>query len=594
MSSYDNKKTSPAFSPVDSQGPAQIPVLSFDDFTFTYKAQIEPTLYDIRLSVRRGEKILILGPSGSGKSTLVHCINGLIPHAFSGKREGSLSLLGKETGSLGIFDISKKVGTVLQDTDGQFVGLSAGEDIAFAAENDCIPTGEIHRRVIEAARLVRIEDHLGKAPQDLSGGQKQRVSIAGVLIDAVEILLFDEPLANLDPAAGQEAIELIDTLHRETGKTVIIVEHRLEDALHRPVDRIVVIAEGRIIADLPPAELLAKDVLRKTGIREPLYLSALRYAGIEIRPEMQPESVQTIQFDRQRLGNWADSLPVPAPEEHRPALLEVRDLDFYYPRDLEKRPVLEGVSFTLAKGECVSLVGKNGVGKSTLAKLICGFNQPVSGSIRFGGQDLTGLSIKERAERIGYVMQNPNQMISHSLIFDEAALGLRARGIDEQEIRERVGEVFSICGLYSFRNWPVSALSFGQKKRLTIASILVMGVSLLILDEPTAGQDHRHYSDIMEFLQKLNREQGLSFLLVTHDMHLMLEYTHRALVLAGGKLLASGLPAEILTDDSLVEAASLKRTSLYDLALRAEITDPRAFVRHFINYEDSRRKASPL
>jgi energy-coupling factor transport system ATP-binding protein len=594
VSSYDNKKTSPAFSPVDSQGPAQIPVLSFDDFTFTYKAQIEPTLYDIRLSVRRGEKILILGPSGSGKSTLVHCINGLIPHAFSGKREGSLSLLGKETGSLGIFDISKKVGTVLQDTDGQFVGLSAGEDIAFAAENDCIPTGEIHRRVIEAARLVRIEDHLGKAPQDLSGGQKQRVSIAGVLIDAVEILLFDEPLANLDPAAGQEAIELIDTLHRETGKTVIIVEHRLEDALHRPVDRIVVIAEGRIIADLPPAELLAKDVLRKTGIREPLYLSALRYAGIEIRPEMQPESVQTIQFDRQRLGNWADSLPVPAPEEHRPALLEVRDLDFYYPRDLEKRPVLEGVSFTLAKGECVSLVGKNGVGKSTLAKLICGFNQPVSGSIRFGGQDLTGLSIKERAERIGYVMQNPNQMISHSLIFDEAALGLRARGIDEQEIRERVGEVFSICGLYSFRNWPVSALSFGQKKRLTIASILVMGVSLLILDEPTAGQDHRHYSDIMEFLQKLNREQGLSFLLVTHDMHLMLEYTHRALVLAGGKLLASGLPAEILTDDSLVEAASLKRTSLYDLALRAEITDPRAFVRHFINYEDSRRKASPL
>ncbi|MDR3144827.1 MAG: ABC transporter ATP-binding protein [Treponema sp.] len=570
------------------------PALCFKDFTFQYQAQAEPTLVNINLTVRRGEKILILGPSGSGKSTLAHCINGLVPQGFKGSLQGSLSILGRDSRDLSIFEISKMVGTVLQDTDGQFVGLNAGEDIAFAAENDCIPTADMRRRVVKAARLVRMEDHLGKAPQDLSGGQKQRVSIAGVLMDAVEILLFDEPLANLDPAAGKEAIELIDTLHRETGKTVIIVEHRLEDALHRPVDRIVVIAQGRIIADLPPAELLASDVLRKNGIREPLYLSALRYAGIEIRPEMRPESVQTIEFDRKRLGGWAETLPDPAPEEARPALLELRDLDFYYPRDLEKRPVLEGISFTLAKGECVSLVGKNGAGKSTLAKLICGFNRPVSGSIRFEGQDLADCSIKERAERIGYVIQNPNQMISHPMIFDETALGLRTRGIGEREIRERVEEVLRVCGLYPFRNWPVSALSFGQKKRLTIASILVMGVSLLILDEPTAGQDYRHYSEIMEFLQKLNREQGLSFLLVTHDMHLMLEYTRRALVLAEGRLLASGSPADILTDDRLVEAASLKRTSLYDLALRADIANPRAFVRHFINYEDTRREGPPL
>ncbi|MDR1949915.1 MAG: DUF3744 domain-containing protein [Spirochaetaceae bacterium] len=576
------------------QPSALLPLVSFDNFTFTYKAQTEPSLYDITLSVRRGEKVLILGPSGSGKSTLVHCINGLIPHAFSGRIGGGLFLAGKDTRDLTIFDISKEVGTVLQDTDGQFVGLNAGEDIAFAAENDNIPTPEIHRRVGDAARLVRMEDHLDKAPQDLSGGQKQRVSIAGVLVDAVEILLFDEPLANLDPAAGQEAIELIDTLHRETGKTVIIVEHRLEDVLHRPVDRIVVIDRGRIIADLPPAELLAADILRKTGIREPLYLSALRYAGIGFSPEKRPESVNTVEFDRRRLVEWAGGLPDPAPEAPRSALLEVGDLDFYYPGDLAKRPVLEGVSFVLAKGECVSLVGKNGAGKSTLAKLICGFNRPVSGFIRFEGRDLADSSIKERAERIGYVMQNPNQMISHPLIYDETALGLRTRGVAENEVRDRVGETLKICGLYPFRNWPVSALSFGQKKRLTIASILVMGVSLLILDEPTAGQDYRHYSDIMEFLRKLNREQGLTFLLVTHDMHLMLEYTRRALVLAGGKLLAAdNSPAAILTDDRLVERASLKRTSLYDLALRAGITDPRGFVRHFIDYEELRREGSP-
>ncbi|QQO09279.1 ABC transporter ATP-binding protein [Breznakiella homolactica] len=561
------------------------PALSFDGFTFKYRSQSEATLHRIRFSVRRGEKILIVGPSGSGKSTLAHCINGLIPHAFPGAASGNLTIGEFDALSLGIFDISKKVGTVLQDPDSQFVGLTAGEDIAFAAENDCIPVGEMKQRVLRTAGVLHIEGHLGKAPQDLSGGQKQRVSLAGVLMDEVDILLFDEPLANLDPAAGQETIELIDWIHKNTGKTILIVEHRLEDVLHRPVDRIVVIDQGWITADLPPGELLASDILRRTGIREPLYLTALRYAGETIIPEIQPDTPGNIRFDPEKLKQWDRDLPEHSPETQGPEILDIRGLSFHYPQDLSRTPVLEDISFTLYQGECVSLVGRNGAGKSTLAKIICGFNDPVTGKLRFDGRDLQTLSIKERSEYIGYVMQNPNQMISFPMIFDEAALGLRSRGMGEAEVKDRVYQTLQICGLYPFRNWPVSALSFGQKKRLTIASILVMGPSLLILDEPTAGQDFRHYSEIMEFLRTLNRNQGLSLLMITHDMHLMLEYTTRAIVLSGGRLLADAAPAEVLTDDAVIEQASLKRTSLYDLAVRGGIEDPRTFVQGFINFD---------
>ncbi|GHU10269.1 putative ABC transporter ATP-binding protein [Spirochaetia bacterium] len=569
--------------------------LTFENFSFQYRSQTEPSLRDINMVIRQGEKVLILGPSGSGKSTLVHCINGLIPNAFPGSVKGTLSIMGSSVlgaaQNMEIFDISKKVGTVLQDTDGQFVGLSAGEDIAFAAENDCVPTEEMRRRVREAAALVQIEDHLQHKPQELSGGQKQRVSLAGVLIDQVDILLFDEPLANLDPAAGKQTIELIDRIHRETGKTVLIVEHRLEDALHRPVDRIIVVDHGRIIADMKPEELLASDILEKTGIRPPLYISALRYAGVPVEPHSKNADVETIEFAPEALRAWDNGLTEDEPEKTGPPLLELKDISFRY--NTESKPVLQDISLTIDRGSSVSLVGKNGAGKTTLASLICGFIQPVSGGILFEGRDLTKLSIRERALQIGYVMQNPNQMISLPLLFDEAALGLRVRGKAEGEIKDTVHETFRICGLYPFRNWPVSALSFGQKKRLTIASILVLGPSLLILDEPTAGQDFRHYSDIMEFLRKLNREQGITLLMITHDMHLMLEYSRCAFILSEGRTIrADSKPAAILTDSELSEAASLKLTSLYPLAIRAGIPDTTAFVRRFIAWDRKVREES--
>jgi len=573
-------------------------VLSFEQFSFKYRAQTEPTLIDINLKVNRGEKILILGPSGSGKSTLIHCINGIIPHAFKGESSGSLSLMGSDIRGLDIFDISKIAGTVLQDTDGQFVGLSAAEDIAFALENDCVTVEEMHRRVTEASMMVDMAAHLDKSPQDLSGGQKQRVSLAGVLVDNVEMLLFDEPLANLDPAAGKDAIELIDELHKKTGKTILIIEHRLEDALHRPVDRIVVIDKGRIIADKKPAEILASDILKETGIREPLYLSALAYSGIAVNSSMAPESLETLDLNFEPLREWDKKQIAENKEkgmgsrewgkEEAHTGLEVRNLTFRYLG--QNTEALKDVSFSVAPGECVALVGRNGSGKSTMAKCICGFVKPDFGSVSYNGKDIADLSIMERAEKIGYVMQNPNQMISFPMIYDETAFALRTRGWSETDVKTSVHEALKVCGLYPFRNWPVSALSYGQKKRLTIASILALRPSFMILDEPTAGQDYRHYTEFMEFLLGLNSDLKISLLLITHDMHLMLEYTSRAVVLSDGVCVADQEPFQVLTDDAIIEKASLKRTSLYDLALKANIPDPRGFVGRYIAGDRKNRR----
>lgn len=566
------------------------PVISFKDYGFQYMAQAEPTLHHVNLDIYPGEKVLIAGTSGSGKSTIGNCINGLIPFAYPGNKTGELLVDGKEVDQSSIFELSHIVGTVLQDTDGQFIGLTVGEDIAFAQENDCVPQDEMKQMVNKVAELVDINHHLDYAPHELSGGQKQRVSLAGVMVEDVKVLLFDEPLANLDPAAGRTTIELIDMVHQRTKAAVIIIEHRLEDVLWRSMDRIVLMDEGRIIADLPTAKLLSGSLLKEHGIREPLYLTALRYAGVRIKEEMHPEHVESLvlsQEQKEMVQNWYQ-MQANAARNNREGeeLLRVEHLEFGYTPD---KRTLQDVSFTIHKGEMVSVVGRNGAGKSTLAKLICGFEKPVSGSVYMEGRDLEGDTIKERASRIGYVMQNPNQMISKPMIWDEVEMALVQSGMPEEERRSRVEETLKICGLYPFRNWPVSALSFGQKKRVTIASILVQRPQVIILDEPTAGQDYYHYTEIMEFLKSLN-QQGYTILMITHDMHLMLEYTPRAIVFSEGRMLADTSAAHVLNNPELVQAANLKETSLYTLSMTCGIEKPQTFTECFIGYEQKEER----
>ena len=547
--------------------------ISFNQFTFQYDAQAEATLKDISFDIAKGEKVLILGPSGSGKSTLAQCLNGIIPNIHKGQAQGQVRIDGQDIFKQSIYDRSQSVSTVLQDPDGQFIGLTVAEDLAFALENDCADQSEMKDKVALWAERLDLTSLLNHRPQDLSGGQKQRVSLAGVLIDESPILLFDEPLANLDPKSGQETIDLIDKIHKEVGATTIIIEHRLEDVLYRPVDRILLVNEGELIFNGSPDELLSSTLLLENGIREPLYVTVLRQLGFDTR------SAQNLsQLDALDLSDLAlpDRVLKDKKDSSSDSILKVEGLSVSYG---DNPAIIEDLSFSLKKGERLAIVGKNGAGKSTLAKALCGF-VPSQGKLTYKGQDISQDSIAERSERIGFVLQNPNQMISQTMIFDEVALGLRLRGIEEAEVEERVHEVLKTCGLYSFRKWPISALSFGQKKRVTIASILVLKPEIIILDEPTAGQDYKTYTDIMTFLDSLQK-QGHTIVMITHDMQLMLEHSDRCLVVVEGKIIADDKPVTILNQKDLLESANLKQTSLYTLGQKLS-SDPVEVTQYYI------------
>lgn len=549
-------------------------MIELKDFSFQYKAQSESTLKNLNLTIYKGEKVLIVGPSGSGKSTIGQCLNGIIPNIYKGTSSGKFLIQGKESFDLSIYEKSHLVSTVLQDTDGQFIGLSVSEDLAFALENDMVELESMKSRVHTWAERLDLSNLLGHRPQDLSGGQKQRVSLAGVLIDESPILLFDEPLANLDPKSGQDIIDLIDQIHEEQGTTTIIIEHRLEDVLYRPIDRVILINQGQVLFNGSPDELLRTTLLAENGIREPLYLTTLRQLGQDISKLPHLDKVEKLP-----LGDVSVDIPTPHFEKGAEAetILELGHLNFAY---REGQPILKDLSLTIPKGQQLAIVGKNGAGKSTLAKAICGFIQ-TEGTYFSKGEDIKGDSVKERAERVGYVLQNPNQMISTNMIFDEVALGLRLRNVPEDQIESRVHQALKTCGLYEFRKWPISALSYGQKKRVTIASILVLGPDVLVLDEPTAGQDQRNYTEIMDFLDELH-QKGHTIVMITHDMQLMLDYSDRAVVVMDGQVLADLTPAELLTQPEILRRANLKETSIFALANRLGV-DPLALTQFYMN-----------
>lgn len=565
------------------------PIIEFKDFSFKYNSQAEPTLKNINLKINKGEKILLAGPSGSGKSTIGRCLNGLIPNINQGEVKGKCLVNGKDITSTSLFDFSFTTSTILQDADSQFIGLTVGEDIAFALENDCQPKDKMHQTVNQWADELKIKELLTQSPQSLSGGQKQIVALTGVLVDESPILLFDEPLANLDPASGLKTMAIIDKIQKELNATVIIIEHRVEEVLSQPIDRIILVNEGTIVADQPTNQLLHSHTLEKIGVREPLYLKALTAADVNLSSIKEVDQISTLPVSEKisdKLAAWTKQAKITKKEADNLPLLKLDHVGHQYSKN-QPYP-LKDVSTTINQGDFISIVGQNGAGKTTLCRTICGFISN-EGKITLKDQNLSDLSIKERAEKIGYVMQDPNQMISQKMIFDEIALGLRLRNVDEETIKQRVDQTLKICGLYPFRHWPISALSFGQKKRVTIAAILVLEPEIIILDEPTAGQDWKTYTEIMSFLKHLNTI-GKTIIIITHDMHLMLEYTSRSLAFAKGKLIADTTPIELLTNQALIKEASLKRTSLYDLAKHYNLPDPNKFVQAYINFEQQNWK----
>lgn len=565
------------------------PIIEFKDFSFKYNSQAEPTLKNINLKINKGEKILLAGPSGSGKSTIGRCLNGLIPNINQGEVKGKCLVNGKDITSTSLFDFSFTTSTILQDADSQFIGLTVGEDIAFALENDCQPKDKMHQTVNQWADELKIKELLTQSPQSISGGQKQIVALAGVLVDESPILLFDEPLANLDPASGLKTMAIIDKIQKELNATVIIIEHRVEEVLSQPIDRIILVNEGTIVADQPTNQLLHSHTLEKIGVREPLYLKALTAADVNLSSIKGVDQISTLPVSEKisdKLAAWTKQAKITKKEADNLPLLKLDHVGHQYSKN-QLYP-LKDVSTTINQGDFISIVGQNGAGKTTLCRTICGFISN-EGKITLKDQNLSDLSIKERAEKIGYVMQDPNQMISQKMIFDEIALGLRLRNVDEETIKQKVDQTLKICGLYPFRHWPISALSFGQKKRVTIAAILVLEPEIIILDEPTAGQDWKTYTEIMSFLKHINTI-GKTIIIITHDMHLMLEYTSRSLAFAKGKLIADTTPIELLTNQALIKEASLKRTSLYDLAKHYNLPDPNKFVQAYINFEQQNWK----
>lgn len=562
------------------------PIITTRKLSFTYHGVKQPTIQDLTFSIWPGEKVLIAGPSGSGKSTLARCLNGLIPNSYRGNLQGLIKINGVNLQDATLRDLSHRVGTVLQDPEGQFVGLTVGEDVSFALENQRVPQNIMDQLVKSVLQQVGMESYVQHTPHQLSGGQKQKIALAGVLVLAPDILLFDEPFANLDPASTIVMMQLINELNVKHNKTILIIEHRIEEVFEMGVDRVLLLHEGQLIANQSPHQILASGYLKEIGIRHPLFLEALENANIRFFDEA-PCSINEwdVQYDElEKVYDWVGYEKFYHNKTFGSnTIVDLERVSFSYDK---QKPLLKNISLDIREHERIALLGHNGAGKSTLSQILLGILKPDSGNVYLNGNNSATWSIADHGEVIGYVMQNPHHMLSQETVWEEVAFGPRNYGFEENEVEYRVAHALEVCGLKGYRNWPISALSFGQKKRVSIASVLSMKPKLLLLDEPTAGQDYRHYRDMMQFINSLTHE-GIALLMATHDMHLALEYTDRSIVLSDGRIIADAPTVEVFSDQELLEAAKLRTTSLYGLAERLNIAPVSVLYRFLMDNEQA-------
>ena len=561
--------------------------------SYAYEGETDAVLSNVSLTVRDGEFVLILGPSGCGKSTLLLLLNGTIPHTMKGQLEGEVTVCGMPVLSTKIASFATEVGMVFQDPEAQIINTRVRDEVCFGLENLCRPAPEILERQREALDFVGLDGFGDRSIFDLSGGQKQRVSIAAVLAARPRLLVLDEPTANLDPAGMAEIFAVLERLNREAGTTIVMVEHRVDELADR-VSRVLMMDRGAIVFDGTPREAFsqrraAHSEENATIPTSAWFPQACEFAlalgdrlGTPVGAAAMPLNVdEAVAFADRWVGTVA-TMPPLVPDATRPsaasgpALLRVDQLSFGYEKD---RPILSDISFNLGQGEMIALCGRNGSGKTTLARLLMHINAPPRGAIWIEGKDVAGLSAREISAEIGYVFQNPDHQFVTDRVWDEIAYGLKVRNYADTAIKERVGEVLDIVDLKRYRDRSPFSLSLGERRRLSVATMLVLEPHLLVLDEPTIGQDNERAQQLMGLMMRLRERYHTTVLMITHDVRLVAEWADRALVIGGGRLLFDGSPAAMFANAALIAEAGLLTPPVYEISKALAARHPGSLLR---------------
>jgi energy-coupling factor transport system ATP-binding protein len=557
--------------------------------TYTYEGAATPVVRNVSLTVQDGEFVLILGPSGCGKSTLLQMLNGTIPHTLKGTLTGDITVCDLPIMTTKVASFATEVGMVFQDPDAQIINTRVRDEVCFGLENLCRPPAEILDAQAEALGFVGLAEFGDRSIFDLSGGQKQRVSIAAVLAARPRLLVLDEPTANLDPAGMAEIFAVLERLNKEHGTTIVMVEHRVDELADR-VSRVVMMDQGAIIFDGTPRAAFAKRRAAHSEEADTVPTSAWFPQAAEFALALSDRCGVPIDSARFPL-NVAEAIAYAAPQigpaqkASRAALavgqapdatatqpiVKVTGLDYAYERGT---PILRDISFELHPGKIIALCGRNGSGKTTLARLLMHINPPPKGTILLDGKDVAGLSARDIASRIGYVFQNPDHQFVTDKVWDEVAYGLRVRDYADFAVKERVEEVLEIVDLKRYADRSPFALSLGERRRLSVATMLVLEPRILVLDEPTIGQDHERAQQLMGLMARLRERHATTILMITHDVRLVAEWADRAMVISGGRLLFDGAPLRMFSDPALLGEAGLLVPPVFEISRALANTRP--------------------
>ncbi len=521
--------------------------IDFQNVTFYYEGSNTPALKDINLSINSGEIVLITGPAGSGKTTLCSCINGLVPHFHEGNLQGNVTVRSYSTRKARIGGLASLVGMVFQDPESQLVTSSVADEVAFGPENFGVAREEINARVKSALKATRLEGYEEREPYNLSGGEQQACVIASVYALQPDIYVMDEPLANLDPSGRAQVLRLIIDVAKKRGKTLVIVEHALEEVIPL-VDRIVVMHQGEIIRDGPVEEVLSLGDIPKIFTRPPIVRLSEKFLH-QVKP-LTPENFYKELANKYSLGAiQASNSPVQESVNDGKPIIKVKDVSYSYTQSKE---ALRNISLTIREGELVAILGRNGSGKTTLVRHLIGLIKPSENKIFVNGKDVALTPTHELAQDVGFCFQNPNHQIVTFKVRDEVIFGLRAHNVPASEYEERIHEALKIVDMLDYINAEVFDLGKGQKQRLALASVLALKPRILIIDEPTTGQDPQMAEGIFSIIKELN-EMGTTVLMITHQMEYAANYAQRAIVLRSGEITFDGSINDLISNRKLME-----------------------------------------